>query len=89
MIIALNDYVIISPISEDEQTASGLVFQSATSKNSLKKGKVLEECNAGLDDLLEEGTTVYYQQDKAFDLQEGMDTLVAIKRSDLVAFSKS
>ena len=82
---SLNGYILVEPQSETESVSSGgLVFQVDTSKSYLRTGKVLCESNEGPVGI-KEGSTVFYPQDKAFNVQDGGDTIVAVKAEHVVA----
>ena len=82
---SLNGYILVEPQSETESvSSSGLVYQVDTSKSYLRSGLVV--CGSTDGALgVQVGTTVFYPVEKAFNIQDGGDTLVAVKVTDVVA----
>lgn len=85
MITALNHYVILEPISEEESVSStGIVFsqEAVPAKKAVKAGKVLSGDDFSDEEL---GSRVFYLEDKSFKMFVNGTEMVVVDYSDLVA----
>ena len=84
-IIPLDDRVLVTPASEEEKTASGIIIPD-TAKEKPRRGTVAAVGNdEDLQELVKEGDVILYGKYAGDELQyEGIDYLI-LNRADILA----